>query len=163
MKERGVHIIAKNHKVYHDYFVEEKFEAGVSLSGTEVKSIRHGNAHLKEAWCQIKDGELWIRQMHVSPYEQGNIFNRDPLRPRRLLMHRREIAQLYGRVKREGFTLIPISLYFNDSKIKVELGLCKGKKQYDKRDDAAKKDASRQIDRAMKERNHKHGSSDSQN
>ena len=112
-----------------------------------------GSLHLKEAWCQIKDGEMWIRQMHVAPYEQGNIFNKDPLRPRRLLLHKREIAHLYGKVKQEGYALIPISVYFKNARVKVEIGLCKGKKLYDKREDAARRDADRQIDRAMKERN----------
>ena len=111
-----------------------------------------GSLHLKEAWCQIKDGEMWIRQMHVAPYEQGNIFNKDPLRPRRLLLHKREIAHLYGKVKQEGYALIPISVYFKNARVKVEIGLCKGKKLYDKREDAARRDADRQIDRAMKER-----------
>ena len=149
----GVKIAAKNQKVYHEYFVEDKYEAGIELTGTEVKSIRQGTLHLKEAWCQIKDGELWIKQMHISPYEQGNIFNKDPLRPRRLLMHKREIMQLLGKVKQDGYALIPISVYFKNARVKVEVGLCKGKKLYDKRDDAAKKDAKRQMDRAMKERN----------
>ena len=149
----GVKIAAKNQKVYHEYFVEDKYEAGIELTGTEVKSIRQGTLHLKEAWCQIKDGELWIKQMHISPYEQGNIFNKDPLRPRRLLMHKREIMQLLGKVKQDGYSLIPISVYFKNARVKVEVGLCKGKKLYDKRDDAAKKDAKRQMDRAMKERN----------
>ena len=137
----GVKIVAKNQKAYHEYFIEEKFETGIELSGTEVKSIRLGNLSLKEAWCQIKDGELFIRQMHIAPYEQGNIFNKDPLRPRRLLMH-----------KRDGYALVPISVYFKGSLVKVEIALAKGKKLYDKRDDAAKKDAKRQIDRAMKGR-----------
>ena len=149
----GIKIACKNQKVYHEYFVEDKYEAGIELTGTEVKSIRKGTMHLKEAWCQVKDGELWIRQMHISPYEQGNIFNKDPLRPRRLLMHKREIMQLYGKVKQDGYALIPISVYFKNARVKVEVGLCKGKKLYDKRDDAAKKDAKRQMDRAMKERN----------
>ena len=149
----GVKTVAKNQKVYHEYFVEDTYEAGIELTGTEVKSIRNGTMHLKEAWCQVKDGELWIRQMHISPYEQGNIFNKDPLRPRRLLMHKREIMQLFGKVKQDGYSLIPISVYFKNARVKVEVGLCKGKKLYDKRDDAAKKDARRQMDRAMKERN----------
>ena len=153
MAGSGIKIAAKNQKVYHDYFVEETYEAGVSLVGTEVKSIRKGSLHLKEAWCQIKDGEMWIRQMHVAPYEQGNIFNKDPLRPRRLLLHKREITHLYGKVKQEGYALIPISVYFTKARVKLEIGLCKGKKLYDKREDAAKRDAARQIDRAMKERN----------
>ena len=137
----GVKIVAKNQKAYHEYFIEEKFETGIELSGTEVKSIRLGNLSLKEAWCQIKDGELFIRQMH-----------KDPLRPRRLLMHKREIARLFGKVKQDGYALVPISVYFKGSLVKVEIALAKGKKLYDKRDDAAKKDAKRQIDRAMKGR-----------
>jgi len=149
----GVKIVAKNQKAYHEYFVEDKFEAGIELTGTEVKSIRQGTMHLKEAWCQIQNGELFIKQMHISPYEQGNIFNKDPLRPRRLLMHKREIMTLLGKVKQDGYSLIPLSVYFKNARVKVEIGLCKGKKLYDKRDDAAKKDAKRQIDRAMKERN----------
>ena len=151
----GIKTVAKNQKVYHEYFVEDKFEAGIELTGTEVKSIRQGTMHLKEAWCQIKDGELFIKQMHISPYEQGNIFNKDPLRPRRLLMHKREIMTLLGKVKQDGYALIPISVYFKNARVKVELGLCKGKKLYDKRADAAKKDAQRQMDRAMKERNNR--------
>jgi len=149
----GVKVVAKNQKAYHEYFIEEKFEAGIELSGTEVKSIRLGTLSLKEAWCQIKDGELFIRQMHIAPYEQGNIFNKDPLRPRRLLMHKREIARLFGKVKQDGYALIPLSVYFKGSRVKVKVGLCKGKKLYDKRQAAAEKDAKRQIDRAMKERN----------
>lgn len=154
MESKGVKIAAKNPKAFHDYFIEERFEAGISLAGTEVKSIRQGKLNLKDAWCGVQDGELWLRQMHISPYEQGNIFNKDPLRPRRLLMHKREINRLYGQIKREGYALIPLSVYFKNSRVKVEIALCRGKKLYDKRDDAAKKDARRQIDRAMKERNH---------
>ena len=153
MAKDGIKIVAKNNKAHHDYFIEEKFEAGIELFGTEVKSIRQGTMHLKEAWCQVKDGELWIKQMHISPYEQGNIFNKDPLRPRRLLMHKREINYLFGKVKQDGYSLIPLSVYFRGSRAKVEVALCKGKKIYDKREDAAKRDAQRQIDRAMKERN----------
>ncbi len=147
-----IKVVAKNQKAWHEYFIEEKFEAGIELSGTEVKSIRAGTLSLKEAWCQIKDGQLMIRQMHIAPYEQGNIFNKDPLRPRRLLMHRREIIRLFGKVKQDGYSLVPLSVYFRGSLVKVEIALAKGKKLYDKRDDAAKKDAKRQIDRAMKGR-----------
>ncbi len=154
MAHTGVKIIAKNQKAYHEYFIEEKFEAGIELFGTEVKSIRAGTVSLKEAWCQIKNGELWIRQMHIAPYEQGNIFNKDPLRPKRLLMHKREIMRLFGKVKQEGFSIIPLSVYLNGARVKVEIALAKGKKLYDKRDDQAVKDAKRQMDRAMKERNH---------
>ena len=153
MAKDGVKIIAKNNKAHHEYFIEEKYEAGIELFGTEVKSIRSGAMHLKEAWCQVKDGELWIKQMHISPYEQGNIFNKDPLRPRRLLMHKREINYLFGKVKQDGYSLIPLSVYLRGSRVKVEVALCKGKKLYDKRADAAKRDAQRQIDRAIKERN----------
>ena len=148
----GVKIVAKNQKAYHEYFVEDKFEAGIELTGTEVKSIRQGTMHLKEAWCQIQNGELFIKQMHISPYEQGNIFNKDPLRPRRLLMHKREIMTLLGKVKQDGYSLIPLSVYFKNARVKVEIGLCKGKKLYDKREAAAKKDAKREMDRALKQR-----------
>ena len=144
-------IMAKNQKARHEYFIEETFEAGIELFGTEVKSIRAGTLSLKEAWCQIKDGELILRQMHIAPYEQGNIFNKDPLRPRRLLMHKREIARLFGKVKQDGYALIPLAVYFKGSLVKVEIALAKGKRLYDKREDAAKKDAKRQIDRAMKQ------------
>ena len=153
MAATGVKIVAKNQKAYHEYFIEEKFETGIELSGTEVKSIRLGNLSLKEAWCQIKDGELFIRQMHIAPYEQGNIFNKDPLRPRRLLMHKREIARLFGKVKQDGYALVPLSVYFKDARVKVEVGLCKGKKNYDKRAAASARDAKREIDRTLKERN----------
>lgn len=152
MDKSGTKTIAQNRKAYHDYFVEDRYEAGIELFGTEVKSIRAGTLSLKEAWCQIKDGELILRQMHIAPYEQGNIFNKDPLRPRRLLMHKREIMRLYGKVKQDGYALIPLSVYFRGSLVKVEVALARGKKLYDKRDDAAKKDAKRQIDRAMKGR-----------
>ena len=148
----GVKIAARNQKAFHEYFIDEKFEAGIELTGTEVKSIRLGTLSLKEAWCQIKDGQLYIRQMHIAPYEQGNIFNKDPLRPRRLLMHKREIMRLFGRVKQDGYALIPLSVFFRGSLVKVEVALARGKKLYDKREDAAKKDAKRQIDRAMKGR-----------
>lgn len=144
--------IAKNSKAFHDYFVEERFEAGVVLAGTEVKSIRQGGVNLKDSWCQVKDGELWLYGAHISPYEKGNIFNKDPLRTRKLLMHRREILRLHMAVQRDGLTLIPLSLYFKDSKVKVELGLCRGKKLYDKRASAAERDAKRDMDRAMKSR-----------
>lgn len=154
LEQKGVKIVAKNQKAFHEYFVEERFEAGISLSGTEVKSIRAGTLNLKDAWCAVKDGELWVRQMHISPYEHGNIFNKDPMRPRRLLMHKREIMRLAAKVKLEGYAIIPLSVYLKNSRVKLEVALCKGKKLYDKRQDAANKDARRQIDRAMKERNH---------
>ncbi len=144
--------IAQNKKAYHDYFVEETYEAGIELFGTEVKSIRQGKVNLKDAWCAIHDGELFVRGMHVSPYEQGNIFNRDPMRERKLLMHKKEIMKLYGTVKQDGLALIPLSLYFKGSRVKVQVGLCRGKKLYDKRESAAERDAKRDIDRAMKSR-----------
>lgn len=152
MKTDGIKIVAKNREARHEYFIEETFEAGIELSGTEVKSIRRGNLSLKDAWCGVKNGELWVRQMHIAPYEQGNIFNKDPIRPRRLLMHKREIMRMFGKVKQDGYSIIPLSVYFRNSRVKVEVALCKGKKLYDKRQDAAIRDARRQIDRAMKER-----------
>ncbi len=142
--------IAQNKKAYHDYFVEETYEAGISLFGTEVKSVRQGQVNLKDSWCDIDDGEMFIKGMHISPYEKGNIFNRDPLRPKKLLMHKKEILKLFGLVKVQGYTLVPLSLYFKGSRVKVAVGLCKGKKLYDKRADMAKKSANREIDRTMK-------------
>ena len=153
MEKTGVKIVAKNSKAFHEYFVEERFEAGIELFGTEVKSIRLGTLNLKDAWCSVKDGELWVRQMHISPYDKGNIFNREPLRPRRLLLHKREILRLFGLMKQQGYTLIPLSLYFKGSLVKVQVGLCRGKKLYDKREDAARRDMKREADRALKERN----------
>ncbi len=152
MEKQGIKIMARNREASHEYFIEEQFEAGIELCGTEVKSIRAGKLNLKDAWCGIKNGELLVNQMHISPYDHGNIFNRDPIRPRRLLMHRREIMRLYGKVKQDGYSLIPLSVYFKGSLVKVSVGLCKGKKLYDKRQSAAERDAKRQIDRAMKER-----------
>ena len=149
----GNKIITKNRQAYHEYFVLETFEAGISLCGTEIKSIRQGGVNLKDAWVQIEDGEMVIKQMHVSPYEFGNIFNRNPMRERKLLMHKREILRLFGQIKQQGLTLIPLSLYFKGSRVKVEIGLCKGKKLHDKRAVAAQKDANRAIDRALKEQN----------
>ena len=151
-KKVGVKIIAQNKKAYHDYFVDEKYEAGIELFGTEVKSIRAGSVNLKDSYCDFKDGELFVVGMHVSPYEHGNIFNREPLRNRKLLMHKREIMKLHGLVSQKGLTLIPLSLYFSGSRVKVEVGLCRGKKMYDKRDSIAKHDADREIERKMKER-----------
>ena len=151
-KKGSVKIVAQNKKAYHDYFVEEKFEAGIELFGTEVKSIRAGNVNLKDCYCDIKNGELFVIGMHVSPYEHGNIFNRDPLRQRKLLMHKREIMKLTGLVSREGYTLVPLSLYFKGPRVKMAVGLCKGKKNYDKREDIARRDANRDMERAMKER-----------
>jgi SsrA-binding protein len=144
--------IALNKKARHDYFVEESYEAGIELVGTEVKSLRAGTVNLKDSWCDIRDYEIFVRQMHISPYEQGNIFNKDPIRPRKLLMHRREIVKLQSQIKLQGLTLIPLSIYFKGSKVKLQIGLCRGKKLYDKRDDMAKRDAKRDIDRAMKDR-----------
>ena len=147
--------MARNREAYHEYFVEEEIEAGIELVGTEVKSIRAGTLNLKDAWCGIKDGDMLLNQMHISPYDHGNIFNRDPDRPKRLLMHKREIRKLGERVAQDGVALVPLSLYFKDSRVKVELGLCKGKKLYDKRDSDAERNAKRDMDRAMKERNFK--------
>lgn len=144
--------ISENRQVRHEYFVEETYEAGIELYGTELKSLRAGTVNMKDSWCSIEDGEIFIKQLHISPYEHGNIFNRDPLRVRRLLMHKSEIHRLLGLLKRDGYTLIPLSLYFKGSRVKVKVGLCKGKKLYDKRADAAKRDAQRTIDRAMKQR-----------
>ena len=149
----AVKVVAKNSKAYHDYFVEEKFEAGIELAGTEVKSIRLGNVNLKDSFCIIKEGQLSVLGKHISPYEKGNIFNKDPRRPRRLLMHRREILRLSGRIQQDGYSLIPLSVYFKGPRVKLELGLAKGKKLYDKRESSAKRDAKREIDRAMKTRN----------
>lgn len=149
----SVKVVAKNSKAYHDYFIEEKYEAGIELAGTEVKSIRMGNVNLKDSFCIIKDGQLTVHGMHVSPYEKGNIFNKDPRRPRRLLMHKREIMRLFGRLKQDGLALIPLSIYFKGPRVKLELGLARGKKLYDKRESAARRDAKREIDRTMKTRN----------
>ena len=151
-EKKGIKIAAQNRKAYHDYFVEDKYEAGIELCGTEVKSIRAGTMNLKDSYCTVKDGELFVHSMHISPYEHGNIFNRDPDRDRRLLMHKREIRKLHALVKQDGYALIPLSVYFRGSLVKVEVALARGKKLYDKREDAAKKDAKRQIDRAMKGR-----------
>lgn len=145
--------VARNQKAYHDYFIEEKFEAGIELAGTEVKSIRMGNVNLKDSFCLIKDGQLSVLGMHISPYEKGNIFNKDPRRPRRLLMHKREIMRLFARIKQDGYSLIPLSVYFKGPRVKLNLGLARGKKLYDKRESAAKRDAKREMDRAMKSRN----------
>ena len=133
----GIKTNCPNKKAFHDYFLEESFEAGIELCGTEVKSIRQGRVNLKDSWCSIVDGEMLVNGMHISPYEQGNIFNKDPMRVRRLLMHKREIMRLFGLVKQDGYSLIPVSLYFKGSRVKVQVGLCKGKKLYDKRSDLA--------------------------
>ncbi len=147
--------IAENRKAFHDYFIEESFEAGIELCGTEVKALRAGGVNLKDAWCSIVAGELFVNGMHISPYDHGNIFNRDPVRVRRLLMHKREIMRLFGIVKQDGYSLIPLSLYFKGSNVKVQVGLCRGKKLYDKREDAAKRDMKREAQRSMKEFNNR--------
>ena len=152
LEKISIKVMARNREARHEYFIEEDYEAGIELVGTEVKSIRKGTLNLKDAWCGIKDGQMLINQMHISPSEQGNRFNVDSRRPRRLLMHKREIMRLYGKVKQDGYSLIPLSVYLKGSRVKVNVGLCKGKKLYDKRQSAAKKDAKRQFERAMKER-----------
>lgn len=153
MEKTALKTIADNRKARHDYFLLESYEAGIELTGTEVKSIREGGLNLKDSWISIDDGEAYIKQMHISPYEKGNIFNKDPLRTRKLLMHKREIMKLLGQVKQDGLTLIPISVYFKGSRVKVQVGLCKGKKLHDKRDAMAQRDAKRTIDRELKIRN----------
>ncbi len=145
--------ITENRQVRHEYFIIESYEAGIELFGTEVKSIRAGGVNLKDSWISIDNGEAFIRGMHIAPYEKGNIFNRDPYRVRKLLLHKQEIMKLLGQVKQGGYTLIPVSMYFKDSRVKVQVGLCKGKKLHDKRQDMAKRDAGREIERALKERN----------
>ncbi len=152
-KKENTKTIASNRKAFHDYFVEESLEAGIELSGTEVKSLRQGAVNLKDAWCQIREGEVFVNGMHISAYEKGNIFNRDPMRVRKLLLRKKEIARLFGLMKQQGYALIPLSLYFKGSLVKVQLGLCRGKKLYDKREDAARRDMKRDADRALKERN----------
>ena len=151
-EKQGIKQIAANRQARHEYFVEESMEAGIELFGTEVKSLRNGGLNLKDSWCSFEKGELFVRQMHISPYEQGNIFNKDPRRPRRLLAHKSEIRHLQQQIKLQGYTLVPLQLYFKQGRVKVELGLCKGKKLYDKRADAAARDAKRDIDRAIKTR-----------
>ncbi len=150
MAENESRAVAQNKKAYHDYFVIESYEAGIELFGTEVKSVRQGKLNLKDSWCSIDDGEIFANGMHISPYEHGNIFNRDPMRPKKLLMHKKEINKLYGLTKQQGYAIIPLSVYFKKGKAKVQLGLCKGKKLYDKREDAAKKSAARSIERAVR-------------
>lgn len=152
-KQQGKKEIAANRKAFHEYFVLERYEAGIALAGTEVKSVRAGQVNLKDAFCTVKDGELYVRGMHISPYEHGNIFNKDPVRPRKLLMHKREIVRLNAHIMQDGNALIPLALYFKDGRVKVEIGLCKGKKLHDKRDSEAEKESRRAIDRVMKERN----------
>ena len=151
-KAQGVKVIAQNKKAFHDYFILDRYEAGIELFGTEVKSVRAGGVNLKDSFCTVKDGELFARGVHISPYEKGNIFNRDPMRPKRLLMHKQEIQKLALRAQQDGLALVPLSLYFKDSRVKLELGLCQGKKLHDKRETEAKRSADREIDRAMKSR-----------
>ena len=149
-KKEATKLIAQNKKAYHDYFVDEKYEAGIALFGTEVKSLRAGAVNLKDSYCEVRDGELFATGIHISPYEKGNIFNKEPLRDKKLLMHKKEILQLHGLVAQKGYTLIPLSLYFSGAHVKVELGLCRGKKLYDKRDDMAKNEAKRAMERTFK-------------
>ncbi len=148
----SIKVIANNKKAYHDYFIDEKYECGIELFGTEVKSIRMGHCSIKEAFVRIENGEVWIRGMHISPYEKSNIFNKDPLRTRKLLLHKSEIRKLLGKVKEKGYTLIPLQVYFKGSLVKVEIGLARGKKLYDKREDLAKKDAQREMERGYKQK-----------
>ena len=149
---KNIKTISTNKKALHDYFVVESLEAGIELVGTEVKSLRAGGVNLKDCWCSIDDGEMYVKGMHISPYDKGNVFNRDPYRVRKLLLHKREILRLFGTVKQDGLTLVPISIYFKNSKVKVQVGVCKGKKLYDKREDLARKSAERDIERALKNR-----------
>lgn len=152
-KEKGTRLIANNKKAYHDYFIEDTYEAGIALAGTEVKSLRMGKCSIKESFIRVEDEEVFVYQMHISPYEKGNIFNKDPLRVRKLLLHKSEIRKLIGQQKMKGYTLIPLRVYFKDSLVKVEVGLARGKKLYDKRDDIAKKDIKREAERDFKVRN----------
>lgn len=152
-EKTAVKIAAQNKKAYHDYFVEDVYEAGIELFGTEVKSVRAGAVNMKDSYCSVEKGEMFMTGVHISPYEKGNVFNKDPLRSRRLLLHKKEIMKLFGLVGKEGYTLVPLKMYFKGSKVKVEVGLCRGKKLYDKRDSIAKKEANRDIDREMKQRN----------
>lgn len=151
-EKKGIKVMANNRKAFHDYFVEDKLEAGIELKGTEVKSVRAGTLNLKDSYVIAKNGEAYVHSMHISPYEKGNIFNHDPDRPKRLLLHKREINKLYALVKQDGYALVPLSVYFKDARVKVELGICKGKKNYDKREATAQRDAKREMDRAMKAR-----------
>jgi SsrA-binding protein len=153
MADSAVKVITNNKKAYHDYFILEKIEAGIELFGTEVKSIRGGSVNLKDSYCYVNDGEIFIKGMHISPYEKGNIFNKDPLREKKLLLHKREIMRLFGKVKQDGCTLVPLSVYLKNSLVKVEMALCKGKQLHDKRDAAATHDANREILRAMRDKN----------
>ena len=152
-KKEGIKLIANNKKAYHDYFIEDTYEAGISLAGTEVKSLRMGKCSLKESFIRIERGELFVYNMHISPYEKGNIFNKDPLRERKLLMHRYEINKLKGKIQEKGYTLVPLQVYFKGSLVKVEIGLARGKKLYDKRADIAKKDQRRELEKDFKVKN----------
>lgn len=151
MASAGIKVISENRKAYHDYFVEEKLEAGIKLTGTEIKSIRNGRVNLKDSFARVEDGEVWLYQMHISPYEQGNRFNHDPLRKRKLLLHKSEINKLMGKVQQEGLTLVPTKIYLKRGLAKIELGVCRGKKLYDKRQEIAKRDAKREIERHFRE------------
>ena len=151
-EKKGIKVMVNNRKAFHDYFVEDKIEAGIELKGTEVKSVRAGTLNLKDSYVIAKNGEAYVHSMHISPYDKGNIFNHDPDRPKRLLLHKREINKLYALVKQDGYALVPLSVYFKDARVKVELGICKGKKNYDKREATAQRDARREMDRAMKAR-----------
>lgn len=153
-KKTASKTVAQNRKAFHDYFVEEKYETGIALYGTEIKSIRHGNVNLKDSYCSFEKGEIFALGVHISPYEQGNIFNQPPLRPKKLLMHRREILKLQGLVQQKGYTVVPLEIYFSGSHAKMQIGLCRGKKLYDKRDTDAKRQADRDIDRHMKDRSY---------
>ena len=153
MSKESIKLIANNKKAYHDYFIENKYEAGVALHGTEVKSIRMGKCSIKESFIRIERGEVWVYGMHISPYEKGNIFNKDPLRPKKLLLHRDEINKMEGKISEKGFTLVPLQVYLKGSLVKVEIGIAKGKKLYDKRQDIAKKDMRREAEREFKVRN----------
>lgn len=152
MADEGIKIIAQNRKARHDYFIEETYESGIVLAGTEVKSVRQGNVNLRDSYAVIKDGEVFLYNMHISPYEKGNIFNRDPLRTRKLLLNRREINKLTGYVQQKGYTLVPLKIYLKRGWVKVELAVARGKKSYDKRQSIAKRDAQREIERAFRER-----------
>ena len=152
-KKDSIKIISQNKKARHDYFIIETYECGIELFGTEVKSVRLGKVNINEAYASVDNGEVWVKSMNISPFEQGNIFNRDPERDRRLLLHKREIMKLFGLVKQDGYTLVPTKLYFSGSNIKVEVALARGKKLYDKRDDAAKRDAKRNMERELRVRN----------
>ena len=150
--KKGVKVMATNRKAFHDYFVEDRYEAGIELRGTEVKSVRAGTLNLKDSYVIAKNGEAWVHSMHISPYDKGNLFNHNPDRPKRLLLHKREIIKLTALAARDGYALVPLSVYFRDARVKVELGVCKGKKIYDKRETAARRDAKREMDRAMRSR-----------